>query len=70
MNIYDFINSNAIRNHLKDINYVFTPMEAAFVVWQSKTHTMKQKHEGFQYIIDTMPDCPIAQKPWSATDLN
>ena len=70
MNIYDFINSNAIRNHLKDINYVFTPMEAAFVVWQSKTHTMNQKHEAFQHIIDNMQDCPIEQKPWSATDLN
>ena len=31
---------------------------------------MNQKHEAFQYIIDTMPDCPIAQKPWSATELN
>lgn len=70
MNIYEFINSKAIRNHLKDINYELTPMEAAFVVWQSKTHTMKQKHEGFQYIIDNMPDCPIEQKPWSAVELN
>jgi hypothetical protein len=32
MDFTKFINSNAIRNHLKDINYVFTPMEAAFVV--------------------------------------
>lgn len=70
MDFLKFINSDAIRNHLSEINYEFTPMEAAFVVWQSKTHTMKQKHEAFQYIIDTMPDSPIEQKPWSATELN
>lgn len=52
MGFLEFINSKAISNHLKEINYEFKPMEAAFVVWQSKTHTMKQKHEGFQYIID------------------
>ena len=70
MGFLEFINSKAISNHLKEINYEFTSMEAAFVVWQSKTHTMNQKHEAFQHIIDNMPDCPIDQKPWSATELN
>lgn len=70
MDFYEFINSKAIRNHLKEIKYEFTSMEAAFVVWQSKTHTMKQKHKAFQYIIDNMADCQIEQKPWSATEIN
>jgi len=70
MDILEFINSNAVRNHLREINYEFSPVESAFVVWQSKTHTMKQKHDAFQYIIDNMQDCPIEEKPWSAVELN
>lgn len=70
MDFCEFINSNAIRNHLKEMKYEFTSMESAFVVWQSKTHTMEQKHEAFQYIIDNMADCQIVQKPWSAVELN
>lgn len=70
MDILKFINSNAIRFHLSEINYEFSPVESAFVVWQSKTHTMKQKHDAFQYIIDNMQDCPIKEKPWSAVELN
>lgn len=59
MNTFDFINSIDIRDHLKNIGYKFTPLEAAWLVWQSKRHTLNEKHNAWQEIIDTMPDCGV-----------
>lgn len=59
MDIYEFINSKDIRNYLKEINYEFSPIEAAWVVWQCLNRTLKEKHEAWQEIIDTMPDMSI-----------
>ena len=56
MDFLKFINSNAIRNYLKEISYKFSTAEAAFIVWQSNCHSMAEKHEAWQYIIDDLPD--------------
>lgn len=63
MNIYDFINSRDIAKYLKEINYQFSTLECAWLVWQSCKHTLEQKHEAWQEIIDTMPDCSIEARP-------
>lgn len=54
MNIYEFINSKAIRNHLKEINYEFTSMEAAYIVWHSKQHSQKEKFLAWEWILKNM----------------
>lgn len=59
MDIYNFINSKDIRNYLRKINYEFTPVEAAWLVWQYFDATRQEKFEAWQEIIDTMPDCPV-----------
>ena len=59
MNTFDFINSIDIRDHLKNIGYKFTPLEAAWLVWQSKRHTLNEKHNAWQEIIDTTTDCEV-----------
>lgn len=59
MNIFDFINSRDIRKHLEGIDYKFASLEAAWLVWQSKHHTVKEKHNAWQEIMDTMPDCEV-----------
>lgn len=59
MDIYRFINSKDIRNYLKKINYEFTPVEAAWLIWKCLDITREGKHKAWQEIIDTMPDCPI-----------
>jgi hypothetical protein len=62
MDIFSFINSKAIAEHLKKIEYKFTATECAFLVWQCKSKTIKQKNEAWQEIIDAMPDETIPQK--------
>lgn len=56
MNVYEFINSKDVESHLKEINYVFDPVEAAWVVWQCHNRVLKEKHKAWQEIINTMPD--------------
>ena len=63
MNIYNFINSRDIAKHLKDIDYQFSTLECAWLVWQSRKHTLEQKHTAWQKIIDTMPDCSVSARP-------
>ena len=59
MDFYQFVNSPDVREHLRKIRYEFSPAEAAWFVYQSRTATLKEKHEAWQTIIDTMPDSAI-----------
>lgn len=53
-----FANSNAVRNHLHQICYQPTALEAAWLVWQCETISLEEKYTAWQEIIDTLPDCP------------
>lgn len=59
MEIYDFINSKDIKTHWKNINYVPTAVESAWLIWQSKDHTLEEKHAVWQNILDNSEDCLI-----------
>ena len=59
---YEFINSKDIREHLRKLDYPLTPVQCAFLVRQSKRHTLKEKHEAWEDIIATMPDCPVERR--------
>lgn len=59
MDIFRFINSKDIRKHLINLNYEFTPVEAAWLVWQCYDATLEEKHKAWQEIVETMPDCDI-----------
>ena len=61
-NALEYINSSAIREHLKKLEYRLTPAQCAFLVWQSKRHTLKQKHDAWRDIIETMPDCTVEER--------
>ena len=63
MNIYNFINSRDIAKYLKEINYQFSTLECAWLVWQSRKHTLEQKHTAWKEIIDTLPDCSVEARP-------
>lgn len=58
MDFLKFINSNAVRNHLQELEYQPTAMEAAWLVYQCETLSQEEKYAAWQEIIDTMPDCP------------
>lgn len=59
MNIYKFLNSRDIAAHLREINYEFSALECAWLVWQSKNATLKEKHAAWREIMDTMPDMSV-----------
>ena len=59
MEICEFVNSGDIRKHWEKISYEPTPLESAWLIWQSKNHTLKEKHAAYWEIIDTTEDCPI-----------
>ena len=62
MDIYRFINSVDLRNHLREIGYQFSAVETAWLVWQSKFTSLKEKHDAWNEIILTMPDCELPQR--------
>ena len=56
MDLFQFINSKDIEEHLKAIDYKLSTMEAAWLVWQCTHASLAQKHEAWERIIHTMPD--------------
>ena len=59
MNIYEFFNSQDIANHLNEINYQFTPLEMAFVIYHSSYKTFAEKEQAWNELIETAPDCKM-----------
>ena len=62
MNYYEFVNSRDIRKYLEDIKYNFSPLEKAYIAYQSNHHTIKEIFEAFQDIIDNESDCKIKKR--------
>ena len=62
MDIFEFINSRDIREHLQKINYSFSSLEAAWIIWKSKYTSLQEKHDAWNEIIKTMPDCKIEER--------
>ena len=62
MDIYRFIDSRDIREHLRKLGYRFTTPEAAFLVWHCHTATLDEKIAAWQEIIDTMPNCSMGPR--------
>lgn len=63
MNIYQFINSNDIRMHCEKIAHKFNSLETAFLIYQSRNHTIAEKHSYWNELIETMPDMVIEYRP-------
>lgn len=60
--IFEFLDSRSIKEHLQRINYELTTPVAAFIVDRSHKATQQQKLEGWQKIIDNMPNCAISRR--------
>lgn len=59
--LYSCVNSKDIRKYLEELDYQFSSLEAAWLVWQCRTISIKEKHRLWKQIIDTMPDCNITK---------
>ena len=70
MDILPFIDSDAIRNHLKEIDYQFSSLESAWLIYACKKLSYEKKRDAWNELINTMPDCKIPQrsecKGWSS----
>lgn len=62
MDFTNFINSKDIRKFFNENDYEFSPIEAAWLIYQCKNATVTEKHEGWKYIIEFMPDVCITPK--------
>lgn len=62
MDLFKFINSRDVRNYLESINYQFDTIKAAWIVWQSELTTIAERHQAWEEIISTMPDCEIEKR--------
>lgn len=58
MDIFHFIKSQAVCNHLKEIQHEFTSFEYAKLVYRSDA-PLEKKYAAWREIIDTMPACQI-----------
>ena len=43
MNIYRFIQSKSVREHLEKINYIFSSLEMAYNIWQCPYPTLAER---------------------------
>lgn len=59
MDINSYVNSPDIRNHWEKIKYNPTALEAAWLVWQDKNHTLAEKHSAWREIISSTQDVSI-----------
>ena len=62
MDIYRFVNSKDIRKHLQDIQYEFSSLEAAWLIYQCRDASVEEKHAAWNELIGTMPDCRIEER--------
>ena len=62
MDIYRFIDSRDMREHLQKLNYSFTTPEAAFLVYWCKNAALEERIAAWREIIDTMPNCAMAER--------
>ena len=62
MNIYEFINSKAIREHCQKIRHNFSDLEKAYLINQSRNHTIEEKCTAWQELLDTTKDYKLPSK--------
>lgn len=59
MDILHFIDSKEIRDNLEKSSYKFSTLEAAYIIYCSVKTTLTEKHQAWEEIIKSMPDCKI-----------
>ena len=52
----EFINSEDVKQYVRETGYQLSSQEAAFVVWQSKNTPLEERFAAWKEIIETMPD--------------
>ena len=59
MKIFEHVNSKDIKEYWNEIGYKPTMLESAWLIWQGKNQTIKEKHDSWNSIVNYTPDCAI-----------
>lgn len=57
-----YINSNAIREYLKEIGYSFNTLETAWLIYNCRRISYEEKKRAWMELISEMPDCIVPQR--------
>lgn len=70
MDALSYINSNAIKRHLKEIGYSFNSLEMAWLIYSCNKLSYEEKKGAWIELIAEMPDCVVPErancKGWSS----
>lgn len=61
IDITSFLNSKDIADYWRRIGFICTPLQSAYIIWQNYTKTLEEKHAAWREIVETMPDCIVAE---------
>ena len=56
MNVYQYLNSKDVAEHLEKIGFQFTSLEAARVIENCNHINLKERHDAFRLLMEKMPD--------------
>ena len=56
MNVYQYLNSKDVAEHLEKIGFAFTSLEAARVIENCRHINLAEKHDAFRRLTEEMPD--------------
>lgn len=62
MDFYQYINSPDIRDFLREKAYEFSPLECAYLVYQSMNHTLEEKFKAWEWLIANTEDCSVPER--------
>ncbi|MBE7059434.1 MAG: hypothetical protein E7389_01270 [Ruminococcaceae bacterium] len=68
MDIYEFINSKAIKKHCQKIGHKFSDLEKAYLINQSHNHTVEEKCTAWQELLDTTDDFNLSSREHKCYD--
>ena len=71
MNVYQYLNSKDVAEHLEKIGFQFTSLEAASVIENCNHINLAEKHDAFRRLTEEMPDEEItlpAECGWAAEE--
>ena len=62
MDVYSFVNSRDVERYLRGINYSFSTLEVAWLIWQSRRNITADKHELWEMMMLEYEDCEMSRE--------
>lgn len=70
MDIYSFIDSQAIREYLQKLDYHFSTVEAAFLIWQSRKRALEEKLSAWQEVMESAAEDEVLLNRREGTEVS